>query len=346
MNPKFCPKCGIPLKFDDMKFCPNCREPIGIKPTPQVYRNVKTKNKKWVNLSWVLLLIGSLIGILALFTPTGSFNFEGLLSWDMWIFGYNISYDWEVGTEIFWTMNQYLLGFSIVTTVFVIIGNLIAIVGVVRLMQKKESAYFLPGIGAVMLIGFILFYLISYEVYFWIFMGDTFWGLLFPAFGVYGQLIAAAFMAPAFFLARKASQYSGLEKPLEEPLEKELHQEKLYNMLKTIIENKYLPESEKIRIKNDLEVISLRLKGVASLEKEITKITPESLNRLDLDESLNCFQQAFELSSSSQKNISNVDLQLIKQIIEDQDKNKAIQYLNEISSHTTLFLGEIVKILK
>lgn len=343
MNPKICPNCGIPLKFKDMKFCPNCRAPIGIELNPQVNRNIKTKKKVWVNLSWVLLLIGSLIGILAIFTPTGSFNYGGLLSWDMWIFGYNITYDWEVGTEIFWTMNQYLGGFSIVTTVFVIIGNLIAIVGVVRLMQKKESAYLLPGIGAIMLIGFILFYLISYEAYFWIFVGESFWGFLFPAFGVYGQLIAAAFMTPAFFLARKASQYRGLEKPLEEPLEKELHQEKLYNMLKTIIENKFLPESEKTRIKNDLEVISLRFKGVASLKKEITKITPESL---DLDESLNCFQQAFELSSSSQKNISNVDLQLIKQIIEEQDKNKAIQYMNEISSHTTLFLGEIVKILK
>ena len=339
MNPKFCPKCGIPLKFEDMKFCLNCGAQIGIEPNPQVNRNIKTKKKKWVNLSWVLLLIGSLIGILALFTPTGSFNYEGLLSWDMWMFGYNITYDYEVGTDIFWTMNRYLLTFSIVTTIFIVIGNLIGIVGVVRLIKKKESAYLLPGVGSVMLIGFILFYLISYEVYFAIFIGETFWGLLFPAFGVYGQLIAAGFMVPAFFLARKASQYS-------DPLDKELHQEKLYDMLKTIIENKYLPESEKTKLQNDLEVISLRLKGAASLQKTLTNLIPESQDRLDLDETSNYFQQAFELSSSTQKNISKIDLQLIEQMIEEQDKDKAIRYLSEISSHTTLFLGEIVKILK
>jgi len=338
IHPKFCPECGNPLKLEGLKFCPNCITPIVTERSPQTKKNIKAKKREWENLSWILLLIGSIIGLFALFNPTGSFHYGGLYSWDMWMFGYNIVYDWEVGMDIFWTLNRYLLTFSIVTTIFVVIGNIIAIVGVVRLIKKKEYAYILAGIGAVMLIGFILFYLIAYELYFVIFTGESFWGLLFPAFGVYGELIAGALMIPAFFLARKASQYS-------EPLEKELHQEKVYNLLKTIIETKYLPESEKIRLQNELEVVSLRLKGVASLQEKIKELTPENQNHMNLDDSLKYFQQAFELSSSSHQNISKVDLHLVEQIIEEQDKNKVLKYLSEITSHTTLLLGEIVKIL-
>ncbi len=218
-----------------------------------------------------------------------------------------------------------------------VLGNIIAILGVVNLLRKKDYAYMLAGTGAVMLICSTLFYLISYEIYSWIFMGGTFWGILYPWFGVYGQFIAAALMIPAFLLARKASQYS-------DPLEKEVHQEKVYNMLKTIIETKILPESKKNRLKNELEVISLRLKGVANLQGKIMELTTENQGRVNLDEPLRYFQQALELSSSSQQNISKVDLQLVEQIIEEQDKFKALGYLKEISYHTTAFLGEIVKI--
>ncbi|NVM37891.1 MAG: hypothetical protein HWN81_20025 [Candidatus Lokiarchaeota archaeon] len=188
-----------------------------------------------------------------------------------------------------------------------------------------------------MLVGFILFYLISFEIYFWIFVGDTFWGVLYPFFGVYGQLIAAAFMAPAFFLARKTSQYS-------DPLIIEDHQVKVYGLLKTIIETKQLQESERNRLKNELEVISLRLKGVATLKSNIIELTPDDKSRMNIDDSLLYFQRALELSSSAQQNISRMDLQLVKQVIEERDKNKALKYLKEIISHTTVLLGEIVKV--
>jgi hypothetical protein len=338
MNPKFCPECGNPLKLEDMKFCPNCRTPIVTEPSPQTKINIKAKKRLWQNFSWILLLSGSIIGLIALFTPTGSFHYGDLYSWDMWMFGYNIYYDWEVGIDIFWTVNPYLLAFSIVTTIFVVIGNIVAIVGVVRLLKKKDYAYILPGIGAVILIGLVLFYLIAYEVYFIIFRGESFWRLLHPAFGVYGQFIAAGLMIPAFFLAREASQYS-------DPLEKELHQEKVYNMLKTIIETKRLPESEENRLKNELKIISLRLKGVAFLQGKIMEFTMENQNHMNLEDSLKYFKQAFDLSSSTQQNISKADLYLVEQIIEERDKIKALKYLKEISDHTTLLLGEIVKIL-
>ena len=337
MDLKFCPECGTPLKSEDMKFCPNCRTLIETEPKNQSNTNIKAKKRVWQTSSSILLLMGSVIGILTFFTPTGSFHFAGLLSWDMWMFGFNIFFEAGVGTDIFWIGNRYLLTFSIMTTIFVVLGNIIAILGVVNLLRKKDYAYMLAGAGAVMLTGSTLFYLISFEVYSWIFMGDTFWGLLYPWFGVYGQFIAAALMLPAFLLAKKASQYS-------DPLEKEDHQEKMYKMLKSIIETKYLPESEKNRLKNELEVISLRLKGVADLQGKIMELTTENQGRVNLDEPLRYFQQALELSSSSQQNISKVDLQLVEQIIEEKDKIKALRYLKEISYHTTVFLGEIVKI--
>ena len=337
MDLKFCPECGNPLKPEDMKFCPNCRTLIETEPKYRSKTNIKAKKRVWQNSSCILLLMGSVIGILTFFTPTGSFHFADLLSWDMWMFGYNIFFEAGVGTDIFWTGNSYLLAFSIMATIFVVLGNIIAILGVVNLLRKKDYAYMLAGTGAVMLTGSTLFYLISYEVYSWIFMGNTFWGILYPWFGVYGQFIAAAFMIPAFLLARKASQYS-------DPLEKEDHQEKMYKMLKSIIETKYLPETEKNRLKNELEVISLRLKGVADLHRKVLELSNQNQTRIDFQGPLLYFQQALELSSSSQQNISQVDLQLIEQIIEEQDKIKSLRYIEEIIYHTTVLLGEIVKL--
>ncbi|MBY9018325.1 MAG: zinc ribbon domain-containing protein [Candidatus Lokiarchaeota archaeon] len=339
MDLKYCPECGNPLKPEDMKFCPNCKTLIETEPRYQPKTNIKAKKRVWRNSSWILLLIGSVIGIMSIFIPAGSFHLANLLSWDMWMFGYNIFFESGVGTDIFWTGNSDFFAFSIGSTVFVVIGNVMAILGVITLLRKKDYAYLLAGAGAVILTGSTLFYLISYEVYSWIFFGDTFWGVLYPWFGVYGQFIAAAFMLPAFFLARRASQYS-------DPLEKEDHQEKMYNMLKTIIENKILPESTKSRLLNELEVISLRLKGVAKLQEKIMVLNPENQSRINLDDPISYFQQALILSSSSQQNISKIDLQLVEQINEEQEKIKALRYLREISYHTTVLLGEIVKIFK
>lgn len=337
MDLKYCPECGNPLKPEDMKFCPNCKTLIETEPKYEPKTNIKAKKKVWRNSSSLLLLMGSIIGILCIFTPAGGVHIPGLFSWDMWMIGYNIVLESGVGTDIFWPGSSELFAFSITSSIFVILGNLLAIIGIIRIMMKKDYAYILVGAAAVMLAGATLFYLISYEVYSWIFFGDTFWGILPPWFGIYGQFIAAGIMVPAFFLARKASEYS-------DPLEKEDHQQKMYNMLKTIIETKPLREGEKSRLDNELEVISLRLKGVADLQRKIMEFNTDDQSRLSFDDSLSYFQQALELSSSSQQNISKIDLQLVVQIIEERDKVKALRIIKEISAHTTVLLGDIVKI--
>ena len=337
MDLKYCPECGNPLKPEDMKFCPNCKTLIEKEPIYQPTKNLKVKKRVWRNSSSLLLLMGSIIGILCIFTPAGSVHIPGLLSWDMWMIGYNVVFESGVGTDIFWPGNSELFAFSVTSSIFVILGNILAIIGIIRIMMKKDLAYILVGAAAVMLAGATLFYLISYEVYSWIFFGDTFWGILSPWFGIYGQFIAAGIMVPAFFLARKASEYS-------DPLEKEEHQQKMYDILKTIIETKPLPETVKLRLKDELEVISLRLKGVANLQGNIMELNFENQNRIGLDDSLSYFQQALELSSSSQQNISKIDLQLVEQIVEEQDKVKALRIIKEISAHTTVLLGDILKI--
>ncbi|MFW9969974.1 MAG: zinc ribbon domain-containing protein, partial [Candidatus Odinarchaeota archaeon] len=214
-NYKYCPKCGTLIDFKNANYCPQCKTSL-YSPTITTIKNIKKRKRGWENYSKILSLIGSIIGLFSIFAPTGSIHLGGLYSWDMWIYGYNVTYDWEEGTEIFWTLNPELLAFSITSTIFIVIGNIMAIIGFVQLLKKKEYAYFLPGIGSVLLVGFILFYLIAYEIYFLIYMGESFWSFLPPSFGFYGQLIAAILMLLAFFFARKSAQYS-------EPLEKEVH---------------------------------------------------------------------------------------------------------------------------
>lgn len=334
---KFCPNCGFPLKINDEKYCHNCGKPLDfIKPNLKTIKKREPKTRKWAKFSWILLSIGSLIGLLSLIAPAGSFHYENLLSWDMWMFGYNIMYDWEVGTDIFWTVNPILMGFSLITFIFVIIGNIVGVGGAVAFKKKNYNAYLAAGASSIILIGFTLFYLIAYEIYFVINTGHSFWSLLYPSFAVYGQFIAAAFMIPAFFITRKASKYS-------EPLIEEVQHEKLYNMLKSIVETRKFSESEKNRLNNELEILSLRIKGYNILQEKLDFLSMQNQDNERLTDGLTCFQQAFDKSTNTEQQIAKIDIYLAEQIIQEFNKDKIMSYLKEISDHTTILLGDILK---
>ena len=162
-----------------------------------------------------------------------------------------------------------------------------------------------------------------------------------PAFGIYGQFIASIPMVLGFFIARGSSKYS-------EPLEKELHQEKVYNLVKRVLETKFLSESEKEKLYKELEVISLRLKGTAFLKSKIensskTESGVSLIEERDFKEGMQIFQDAINLSSNSQQEIGIKDMDLVKQIFKQQYKQNALYYLNQISNHTTTLIGELFK---
>lgn len=353
----YCPECGKPFN-SDLKNCPNCGKPVVYEPmdhskstsdqkvakkdsAPQFTKKSKPLIKKLGFFSWILLLIGSVIGLYALSTPAGSVKIADIYSWDMWMFGYNRVFDSEAGLEVFWTRNEDFFVVSIMSTTFVIIGNITAIVSAAFLIKRGVHTSYLALIAPIVLSGSVLFYLAAYQVLMFFNTGESFWSLMNPGFAVYGQFLAAAFMVSGFLIALNSSKYS-------EPLDKKAHQEKVYNMLKTIIETKKLPENEKNRLKNVLEVISLRLKGVAILQRKIELLATENQDYMHLkepeyEEALKLFQQALDLSSISQQKISKADLYLANNVIEEQDKSKSLNYLNEISDHTTILLGEILE---
>lgn len=352
----FCPECGKPLNKDLIK-CPNCGTPVVYEPLdhsrplsdqkgiekdtiPQVTKKTKPLIKKLGFVSWILLLIGSGIGLYALSTPAGSVKIADIYSWDMWMFGYNRVVDLGV-LDVFWIVNEDLLAVSLVSTIFVIIGNIVAIVSAGSLIIKGVHTTYAAIAAPIVLVGSALFYLGGYQVLMFFGTGESFWSLMNPAFAIYGQFLAAVFMACGFFIARGASQYS-------EPLKKEVHQEKVYDMLKTIVGTKFFIESEKNQLNKELEVISLRLKGVAFLKKKIEFLTLEKpdnmlLEETKFEEGLKFFQEALELSSSMQLEISKTDLNLANKILEQQDEEIALYYLKEISDHTTILMGEIFK---
>jgi len=355
----FCPECGKPLN-DELENCTSCGTQIPNEPldhlnaqstqqttkkdlTPRIRKKPKPLKKKLGFFSWILLLIGSGVGLYALTTPAGSVKILDLYSWDMWMYGYNVVFESGVGLEVFWVKNEEILFVSLASTIFVIIGNVSAITGGISLIIRGPHKSNVAIVAPIMLFGSAVFFLAGVEILMFIGMEESFWSLINPGFGIYGQFLAALLMIPAFFISRNSEKYI-------EPLEKDLHQQKVYDMIKVILETKFLLESEKNILKNELEVISLRLKGVTSLKKKIGLLNMETQDYIhhegqESQEALKFFQQALELSSNLNQEVSIFDLNLAKKIIEQQDREIRLNYLNKISGHTTLLLGEILQAL-
>lgn len=339
----YCGECGNPLTQDDQISCPKCGTMIESKTTSrpmagQPMKKLKTKRRGWANFSWILLLLGSIIGLYGLTTPAGSFRIGDLYSWDMWMYGYNIIYDWEVGTDIFWTANPEIMAISRMSTIFVIIGNIIAIVGAVSLIIKKNFGHWLAIISPIILFASTLYYVIVYEIYFQIYIGESFWGLFTPGFAVTGQFLALFIMMVGYLIALSASKYAI-------PKKREAFQEKVYHMLKILLDAKTGPESEKEVLQTNLEIISLRFKGIDILQRKLELLALKKqeyrfFEEVEYQKALGYFQRTVELSPNQPINFSKIDLELASKIILEQDLKKAINYFKEIKRHTSLLLNE------
>ena len=168
---------------------------------------------------------------------------------------------------------------------------------------------------------------------------ESFWSLLTPAFGVYGQFLATLFMVLGFFTAQSASKYQILK-------EKYDHQEKSYLRLKMFMEREILPEDEKEKLSSILEILELRFKGISLLQNKIefypTKKSGATYLKPEFGKAIECFHQAVDLSSDKTILISEKDFDLASRIIIGNDKKVALSCLNEIRSHTDIFLTELL----
>ncbi|MFX1280845.1 MAG: hypothetical protein ACFFA3_15825 [Promethearchaeota archaeon] len=352
----YCPECGSSLSKEE-KICPKCgvqidnqyanqirsssKKKIPDKYPPLEYsRKRRSTVKKWGHLGWVFLLIGGGIGLYALFTPAGSINLNGLVSWDMWMFGYNKTYDWETGWDNFWTLNEDLLGISVGSTIFVIIGNILAITSAGYQIKRGIHKSYLGIASSVVTTIATLVYLAGYEIMFQTYTGESFWSVLPPAFGVYGQFLAALFMVLGFIIARSASKYQILK-------EKHENKMKLYLMLRTFIETGMVSEDEKEKLNSILKILELRFKGISLLENKIEDYSSKRnessyLEPMEFGKAIECFQQAVDLSSDHTVTSSKRDLDLASRIILGYDRKINLDYLNEIKSHTDFFLTELL----
>jgi hypothetical protein len=160
--------------------------------------------------SWILSLIAGIIGILALFTPASyaviTIYGINVLSWHMWIFGFNYYNDIVEGTDLFWTGDHNLLFFQILITIIVFIANSFVLIKAPKIKDDFNNAI-IPLIGAIVLIVAMIVYIVVFEIWAWIWIGDSFWGLQSLGFAIIGQFIASGIMLLGFFIANRASKY-------------------------------------------------------------------------------------------------------------------------------------------
>ncbi|MFX1457459.1 MAG: hypothetical protein ACFFDB_18990 [Promethearchaeota archaeon] len=336
----FCGECGNPLTEEDQISCPKCGSLLEPAHDTKTLLKIKTKKNLWANFSWILLLFGSTIGLLSLFTPAARINLAGLYKWDMWMFGYNIVYDWEVGVEIFWTQNEDLFGIAMGSTIFIIIGNIISIVGAGSLIRKKDYGSILSIVSPIILFVATLFFIIANEIYSQIYIEVSFWELFSPGLAIIGQFLALGLMFIGFLITRIASRYT-LPKRIDE------YQEKVYQMMKKQADMQAKLGTINQEMLNKLEVISLRFKSIDILYQKLELLASKeqfyrSFDDFGFQNALGYMERTVELSPNQATNLSKIDLELAAKIIVEQDLKRAINYFKEIKRHTSLLLSEIL----
>jgi len=207
--PKLCTKCRFELR-EGWNICPECEKPIygKLKELKRIKAKTKSREHKITDKIWILTFIAGIVGILALFTPasTVSVSYSGvvLLSMDSWMFGLNIFYVYGEGYDIFFTVNQFMLGVDIVSLVILVIVNII-IIGISLWIRKDVEEMPVDIIHIYLVIALVigtLIYILGNEIIFWLFVGDTYWGFINLGFALIGQYIAALITVISYGLGK------------------------------------------------------------------------------------------------------------------------------------------------
>jgi hypothetical protein len=183
--PDACSLCGYELK-EDWNLCPECGRIIEDRKDNLKWIQAKTRpgNQKVAQKTWILTVIAGIIGILSLFAPASSTSiFLGgtvLLSMDSWLFGLNIFYEYGVGYDVFFTLNQLFLGVSIFSLVVLVIVNLLTLavgIGNRKHFSRSRKDRTELGFAAGQVIG-ALIYIIGMEIVYLFLTGESYWVLL------------------------------------------------------------------------------------------------------------------------------------------------------------------------
>lgn len=294
------------------------------------------------NISRILCFVAGIIGLLGLVTPAAyvKISVSGIthLSWDSWMFGFHNSYDYESGRDIFWTGDLEFLMIQLAITIIVIILNIFALVEATGIRKNHIDEQIFSIISPIGLVIAMIAYIVFFEIWVWAMVGVSFWSLLSLGFAIISQFIASGLMFIGFFIKTK----------LVKSREKEdLIQIQKYMVPKMFIET-YFSENEKNKWIHKLEIVKLHQNGINILKRKVEslatkKYKDEPPKTPEYEKAIENFLKAVDLTPKQPVNYSKIDLDLAYKIIREEDKKKALEYLNEIRRDTAQMLGQINK---
>ncbi len=219
----FCIECGRKLE-PDWNVCPDCgkrvlkdpsnvispqypvQTPIQYPPSP-IVKQEKAPIEVVSEKSWIFYLIAGVLSLIAIFTPTGVYQYTyfGIVveSWNMWMYGYNQMYIYSEGTLSFWTDMPIPLLLSIITTLIIAIMIIIILIGAIKLRNAEvKSSAILLSCGIILILTAIA-YLLVFHIYTLSSSGDSIWSLMSPGFGLIGQFISGILIIIGYAIAKR-----------------------------------------------------------------------------------------------------------------------------------------------
>ena len=145
---------------------------------------------------WVLISIGTVIGLIALLCPTASAEFYDLYgniseSWDLWMIGYSRYYWHETGTVVIWADTIALKTVNLISFVMIIIILVLSLLFSLAMRKQKSSYFFLLSGFAITGLGIYYMVGINFEL-------SQFWDLMTPNFGIIGIFLSSTLILVGF----------------------------------------------------------------------------------------------------------------------------------------------------